>query len=317
LAEKADGAVSYKSVFEKDAPQKTTGPRILNVAAVEEPTFEKGQEYQVAPADGVRPVPKFSRRGQLAPLLTSADGAEFKRNIANRLWAMVMGRGLVEPVDMHHGDNPASHPELLATIAEDIAARGFDVRSFLRELLLSATYQRSSELPAGVDSVPPDSFAVAALRPLSPEQLAWSLMQATGLAEVERRALGDKFTEPALHDRLAGNAQPFVQIFGGLPGQPQLEFQATIDQALFLSNGSLVRSWLAPRAGNLLDRLCALQQPSDVADELYLSALTRRPTEGELRELKAYLSDREADRPSAIAELAWALLASNEFRFNH
>jgi hypothetical protein len=317
LAEKADGEVSYKSVFEKDAPQKSTPPKILNAAAVEEPSMEKGQEYSVAPADGVRPVPKFSRRAQLAPQLASAGNAEFKRNIANRLWALVMGRGLVEPLDMHHSDNEASHPELLQLLASDIAGRQFDLRAFLRELMLSETYQRSSELKAGVEPPAPDSFAVAILRPLSPEQLAWSMMQATGLADTERRALGDKLSEATLHDKLAGNVQPFVNIFGGLPGQPPQEFDATIEQALFLSNGALVRNWLAPRAGNLLHRLSVEKSSAGIAEELYLSILTRPPSEDETRVVEDYLRGRAADRVAALQEMAWALLASDEFRFNH
>jgi Protein of unknown function (DUF1549)/Protein of unknown function (DUF1553) len=313
-AEKADGDVTYKSVFDKNQVQKRTGPKILDGPALDEPKFEKGQEYQVVPADGVRPVPKFSRRAQLASQLVNPEHIEFARNIANRLWAMVMGRGLVEPLDMHHSDNPPSHPELLQRLTEEIGGNEFDIRSFLRELVLSETYQRSSELPAGVDSLPPDSFAVAKLKPLTAEQLAWSLMQATGLADAERKALGDKLTESTLHDKLVGQVQPFVRTFA-VPGQPQQEFQATIDQALFLANGSVVRGWLVPRSGNLLDQLLA--KPSDVADELYLAILTRRPSEEERRAIDNYLHDRQGSRPDALQELAWALLASAEFRFNH
>jgi hypothetical protein len=313
-AEKAEGDVTYKSVFDKSQTQKATGPKILTGDAVDEPKFEKGQEYQVAPADGVRPIPKFSRRAQLAPRLANPSNLEFARNIANRLWATVMGRGLVEPLDMQHSDNPPSHPELLELLTEEIVAHGFDIRYLLRELVLSETYQYSSELPSGVESVPADSFATAPVKPLTPEQLAWSLAQATGLTDAERRSLGDKLTEPALHDRLAGQLQPVVNTFSGLPGQPY-EFQATIHQALFLSNGSAVRSWLARRPGNLLDRL--LTKPEEVAEELYLSVLTRRPVEEERVLVRDYLSGREADRAAALEELAWALLMSVEFRFNH
>jgi hypothetical protein len=317
FAEKADGDVSYKSVFDKNATQKTTGPKILHEQPVDEPKFEKGQEYQVAPADGVRPIPKFSRRALLGARLARADSVEFTRNIANRLWALVMGRGLVEPLDMHHSDNPPSHPELLARLTEEMARRQLDVRWFLRELMLSETYQRSSELPSDVASVPPDTFAVARLKPLSPEQIAWSLMQATGLADAERLSLGDKLTEQTLHDRLAGNVPPFVNTFGGVPGQPQPDFQATIDQALFLANGPMVRGWLAPRRGNLMDRLSAIQPVNELADELFLSILTRRPTGEERPEVGEYLKGRDADRAATIAELCWALMASTEFRFNH
>jgi hypothetical protein len=108
-----------------------------------------------------------------------------------------------------------------------------------------------------------------------------------------------------------------VATFGGKPGQPQDNLEATLDQALFLSNGKLVRGWLAPRAGNLTDRLAAMSEASAVAEELYLSVLTRMPTDEERREVADYLKGHAADRPAALRELAWALLASAEFRFNH
>ena len=89
--------------------------------------------------------PRYSRRSLLAGAVTRADYVPFRRNIANRLWALMMGRGLVQPLDMDHPGNPPSHPELLELLADDVAARKFDVRSLLRELALSQTYQRSSE----------------------------------------------------------------------------------------------------------------------------------------------------------------------------
>jgi hypothetical protein len=115
-----------------------------------------------------------------------------------------------------------------------------------------------------------------------------------------------------------GNVATFVRLFGGQPGQPEGQsFQATLDQALFLENGDLVRSWLTPRPGNLTDRLLKLQDAQTVTEELYLSVLTRRPSEEERKEVAGYLKARSQDRLAALQELAWALLASAEFRFNH
>jgi hypothetical protein len=317
LAEKAEGEVSFQSVFDPAKVTKTTGSRLPGGALVAEPKFDKGKEYEVAPAKGVRPVPKFSRRAQLAPRLAAADDLPFKRNAANRLWAVMMGRGLVQPLDMDHSANPPSHPELLALLAEEFAAMKFDIRAFLRDLALSKTYQRSSELPPGLKDVAPSSYLVGNLKPLSPEQLARAAMQATGLTDAERQALGKNANEATLHARLAGNVTPFVKTFGGQPGQPQQGFQATLDQALFVSNGELVRGWLAPRVGNLSDRLSRLKETDALAEELYLSVLTRRPSDEERRDVASYLKDRDKDRPAALQELAWGLLASAEFRFNH
>ena len=318
VAEKAEGEVSYQSVFDPGKVTKSTGPRLPGRPPVKEPKFAPGQGYATAPAGAARSVPKFSRRAHLAVQLTDAQNDRFARNSANRLWALLLGRGLVHPVDLDHSANPPSHPGLLALLARELAAMKFDLRAFVRELALSQTYQRASELRPGGEEVPPQSFAIALLKPLSPEQLAWSMMQATGLADAERRVLGKGASEPPLYDRLAGNVAPFVAAFGSRPGQPEgQDFQATLEQALFLRNGSLVRSWLAPRPETLTDRLLRLQAPDAAAEELYLSVLTRRPNPEERQEVAAYLRNHPKDQPAALQELVWALLASAEFRFNH
>lgn len=315
LAEKADGEVTFQSVFDKAKVTKTTGPRMPNGAPVKEPSITKGTEYLVAPAAGVRSVPRYSRRSQLGPQLARADHEPFCRNAANRFWAMMIGRGLVHPLDMDHPGNPPSHPGLVALLASDLAGRKFDVRGFVREIAMSRTYQRSSELPPGAKEADPTGLTHAILKPLTPEQLAWALMQATGLADAERKALGKTVTDDALATRLAPNVAPFVRAFGN-PAGTAASFDATLDQALFLANDPTVRAWLAPRPGNLIDRLTALASADAVADELYLSVLTRRPDADERRETADFLAHRK-DRIAALQDLAWALLASAEFRFNH
>jgi hypothetical protein len=311
LSEKADGETTYQSVFDPKKVTKTALPRVPGGPALVDPPLDKKNAYQVAPAPGVAGVPRYSRRAQLAKALARADYVPFRRNIANRLWALLMGRGLVEPLDMDHGGNPPSHPELLDLLAEDVAARKFDVRGFLRELALSETYQRSSEPPAGLDPKDAPLYATAILKPLTPEQLAWSLMEATGLVETTRQALGKKPNPAVLQARLAPNVAVFVRTFASPAGKAQ-SFDARLDQALFLANGLTVRSWLVNRPGSLVGRLAKLSGAA-MADELYLSVFTRLPDDEERREAADFL----ARRPGAYADLAWALLASTEFRFNH
>ncbi|HZV06022.1 MAG TPA: DUF1549 domain-containing protein [Gemmataceae bacterium] len=316
LSEKADGEVTFQSVFDPAKVTKSTGPRLPEAPPIKEPAVEKGKEYLTAPAPKARAVPRFSRRALLGPSLARADNEQFKRNIANRLWALMMGRGLVHPLDLDHSANPPSHPELLKLLADDIAARKFDMRGFLRELALSQTYQRSSEQSSLSKEPEAASYTVALLKPLTPEQLAWSLMQATGLTDAEREALGKKANEAALYARLSANKAPFVRTFGNPPGQAQ-EFDARLDQALFLANGSIVRGWLAPRPGNLIDRLTRLTNTDALAEELYLSVFTRLPSAEERKEAANFLASRSKDRLAALQDMAWALLASAEFRFNH
>jgi hypothetical protein len=316
FAEKAEGEVSYQSVFDTKLT-KHTGPRLPGGPPLAEPKFDKGKEYTVPPAKEVAPVPAYSRRARLPELLTAADNVQFRRTAANRLWALMLGRGLVHPVDYDHAENPPSHPELLNLLADELGSLKFDVKAFLKQVALSKTYQRSSRLPKGVEEVASQTFAVASLRPLSPEQLAWSMMQATGLTDAERKALGKNATEPALHARLAGNVALFVRVFGGPAGQPEEDFEATLEQTLFLKNGAQLRGWLPPRPGNLCDRLTRLTDSAAVADELYLSMLTRFPSSEERQEVADYLAGRREDRSAALQELVWALLTSAEFRFNH
>src|SRR5207237_4070947 len=97
--------------------------------------------------------------------------------------------------------------------------------------------------------------------------------------------------EKDVHAKLAGNLAPFVQLFGGGPGQPQFEFFATADQALFMENGDAIRAWTAPGV-TLIQRLIKQTQPALFADELYLSVFNRAPTAEEAAEVVAWLARR-------------------------
>jgi hypothetical protein len=145
-AERVGGNVSFESVF-LHVPRRT-GPRVPDGVVIDEPFYLPGEDYQVAPGENVLSIPKFSYRTQLAELATNGSNDAFNRNIANRLWAMMFGRGLVHPLDMHNPDNPASNPELLDLLAAQFVAMKFDMRAFLRELALTSAYQRSFDPPA-------------------------------------------------------------------------------------------------------------------------------------------------------------------------
>jgi hypothetical protein len=325
--------VEFASVFDPDTTRKT-GPRLLN-ALMEIPELVEGDEYVEKPSRTVRSVPKFSLRNLLAEKLPSEETPEFARNMANRMWAMMMGRGIVEPLDMHHSANAPSHPELLELLAGRLTKSKFDVRGFLRELALSETYQRSSVLPEGIDlkSVPPESFAVANMKGLSPEQLFASLIQATGSRQVldeqieealkedesayeELLADGEKIAKARTGER-AERIKEFVNLFGSTPGRPEGEFQASLPHALFFANSETVISWIEPRSDNLTQRLLKIDDTSKVIEESYLSVLSRMPTDDELKQTIEHLTKRESDRRAAVIELVWSLVASAEFRLNH
>ncbi len=355
IGEKADGEIEFTSVFTSEKDK--TAPRVLDADPIADPPG--GDElYKVKPAKDVRSVPLYSRRLQLAQSLTDPANVAFRFNIANRVWALMMGRGLVEPVDMWHADNLPTHPELLNLLAESFLEHEYDLKYLVRQLALTDTYQRSSQYApplAGQDSDDATAgtadYAVAMLKPLSPEQLAWSMMKASGLAEQQLASLISKqekaaekaeheaeeragkaadekttevtvklqsasdpvWQEKSLNKALRAHVATFAGVFGN-KGVQQSRFDASADQALFLRNGDLIQRWVALKNG-LSDRLAAMKD-AEVAEEFYLAVFSRMPSaeESKLIEEMLELSD---DRKAQMRQLVWAGLASAEFRFNH
>ena len=330
IGEKAEGLVSFTSVFTQE--EGKTAPRMLDLPEIVDPKDAKA-DYKVKPAKNVRSVPVYSRRLQLANAMTHPTNIAFRQNIANRLWAMMMGRGFVEPLDMWHADNPPSHPKLLDLLTKELQKNGYNMRLILRELALSKTYQRSSQISAGAEIAKEIDFGVGQLKPLSPEQLAWSMMQATGLTVKTLKSLKAKqvkadpkngakktedalWQEEALHAALNKNVTAFITTFGFVGAQSS-RFDASADQSLFLRNGPLVQSWLVPSGDNLTARLKKLKTSSEIAEELYLSVFSRLPEKKETENVTAYLKDNQKQSQQALQQLVWAALSSDEFRFNH
>lgn len=148
VGEKAEGQTEFKSVFSSDDVASTTAPRLLGELVLEaEPRWEGDNGYVVTPTSKTAGIPKFSRRRQLAALLTHPSNTYFAQNAVNRIWAHMMGQGIVDPVDFHHSDNPPSHPALLKKLAERFVEADYDIRFLLREIARSRTYQRSIDHP--------------------------------------------------------------------------------------------------------------------------------------------------------------------------
>ena len=298
----------FMSVFKK--VKHETGPALPGGKELEPTVFKKGEEYAARPDPKTKfpGVPKVSPLAALAEQLPRADNEAFTKNIANRLWFVMMGRGLVHPLDLHHAGNPPSHPELLDLLAREFAAHHFDIKWLLRELALSQTYQRSSLLPEEAKDVPPESFRTAIEKRLSAEQLLLSVLEATGERERVLAGKGPAGVEAA--------RAKFVKAFANPVREPEDEPAPSLKAALFVLNDETVLGLLTPKPGNLIDRLAKL--PDDrVPDELYRSVLTRLPSAEERAEATAYLAKHKQDRPAALGRLAWALLASTEFCVNH
>ena len=332
VGETAVGKTSFVSVF--TAKGGETNPRLPGGEMVADPEVEKDKEYVVKPGPKERGVPTYSRRLKLAELLPRATTQGFSRNIVNRLWAMLMGRGLVHPLDLHHAGNPPSHPELLDRLERWLVEHQYDLRALLREMLLSQTYQRSSVLPEGVKELPDEAFAAAPLRGLSPEQLSWSLLQATGRIEQHFSQFAAKQKSDAAKpddappawtaratqlEPLERQTRPLITVFAGLPGQPDGDFQPVVDQALHLLNSPAMLPLLRDELSTLLKRLTAISEIEPLAEELYLSVLSRRPNADETAQVRELMESKKSpeERREPLTALIWGLLLSSEFRLNH
>ena len=218
LTEKADGVTSFKSVFTGEGREKQF-PRLPKGKAVwSEPDFAKGDEFKIAPQKNTPGIPRYSRRAILATMLPESH--LFQRNLANRLWAMVMGRGLVHPLDHHHEDNPPSNPELLTLLASELRASGYDARQFLKSIVLTHAYQRSCEAPT------PDTINIAdiAARMQSLQQLAATLEPTVNDASVAA-----KTAEQELDNVVAANLAIDARV--AMMQTPVMDAQKLVDQA--------------------------------------------------------------------------------------
>jgi len=306
----AAGKVEFASVF-SPAKKKQTGPRLPGGEEVSVPLYEKGKEYEQAPTKEVPGVPKFRPRELLADELVKHP--QFARNSANRFWFLFLGKGIIHPLDLDHRANPPSDPALLDSLSAGFTESGYDVRALVRKIVTSEAYGR------GGRSSPS--------KPLSAEQMSASVLAATGSLErvtKARAAEGAKFSckeylsgkSPVPPATLADVQRLFVEVFGNAAGEAEVGFQPSMTHALFLMNDKVVLDWLRSHPGNLVARLSALADPA-VVDELYLGVLSRFPGEAERKEVGSFLERNAKDREQALGELAWALLASTEFRMNH
>ena len=192
-----------------------------------------------------------------------------------------------------------------------------------------------------VSRVASERFELAGLKPLSPESLAWSIMKATRVydnywktesaaldkakppTEAQKKdaawlAARDVEIEAAVYNKLKSYPGQFARLYGLGEGQPQSDFFASADQALYIANGGSVASWCMPSAGNPADLMIKAKSPAEAADALYMGVLGRRPDADESRLVAEAMARADAKTRATVArDLVWGLLASPEFRFNH
>lgn len=332
----------FKSVFDQEPKQ--TGPVIPGKGEVEIQVFAKGEEFAVPPDTKKRVpgVPKFSPLDELAKSLANRENRLFCRNIVNRMWFIMMGRGLVEPLDLLHAENEPTHPELLDLLANELAAHDFDMRWLFRELALTQAYQRSSQrAPAAAGSIARHEYMVANEKRLSAEQLFWSIGIATGEFAAERKRLLEaagavkkpadkkpadeiqKIKDASLEElvKLSENLGSFqhavIVAFGNDAKDPEIDFTPTVKGALFMMHEAKVQDLLVRKPGNLIDRLASIKDRNQQIDELFLSIVSRAPGDDERNAINEYVASKTDRVDAAWANVAWALMTSTEFTINH
>jgi hypothetical protein len=291
--------------------------------------FDLGKTASPASAvfpDGtaVKLSPQQDPREVFADWLISPTNAWFARNIVNRTWSWLMGRGIINEADDIRPDNPPANPELLALLEREFIASRYDFKQLLRLILKSQTYQLSS-LPASRQPQAEANFAFYPLRRLEAEVLIDAIDQITGTTEKYISRIPEPFTfipeeKPSIALADASITSPFLDLFGRSPRNTGLESEqrsnlATSGQQLHLLNSSHIRNKLEQSA-----RLRALLQTAgnlrEEVNQLYLTVLTRYPTYEELQITVAYSQSSES-RQRAGQDLAWALINSSEFQFRH
>jgi hypothetical protein len=319
LAERDSGIVKFKTT---KGQEHTAKLMFLTGTVVDDPGAKAGPTPKPAPQKGKKdkkqknaappPLPRFSTRAKLVDLALQPGQREFfARSIVNRLWAQYFGRGLVMPIDQMHSANPASHPELLSWLARDLEEHQYDLRRLVRGLVLSQAYGRSSRWEAG-EAPRADLFAVAKVRPLTPMQLATSLLVATS-GPVPSAGVKPEAVEKQL-EGLENRARGFSRLFD----QPTEDFQVGVSEALLFSNNDrLLQDLLADGGDRLVGRLKQIKDRRTLVDTMVRSVLSRPATPEEIKELGDYLKKREDRLVDACRQMVWALLASSEFRFNY
>lgn len=255
--------------------------------------------------------------------LVSAQNPWFTRNIVNRIWSWLFGRGIVHEPDDIRPDNPPVNPALLVYLEHELIGANYDLKHIYRLILNSHIYQlsslsRTNTVGAGAN------FAFYPVRRLDAEVIIDALNQLTGATDQYISPVPEPFTVlPAAVRAIAlpdaSITSPTLELFGRSPRDTGVESERnnrlTAAQRLYLLNSSVVQRKL--EQSRLIRSLSSADVPlPDAVTTLYLTILSRYPTETELRTVQAY-AESGATRAETILDVAWALINSAEFMYRH
>jgi len=268
-----------------------------------------GTLLEIAPGD--------DRREHFARWMTAAENPYFAPAIVNRMWSLLMGRGLVEPVDDFRVTNPATNEPLLDALAKDFVAHGYDLKHLIRAITASAAYQRSSVATPN-NAKDTSNYSRYYVKRLVAEVLLDGLGRVTGVPEAfDGHPVGSRAIQ------MWDNKLPveFLEVFGKPSRLSVCECDrpadGSITQVLHLMNSTAIQNRLADKDGAAARLEKSALTPDAIIDELYLTAYQRHPLPDELKAANVAFTRPGATRRTAIEDLIWVLLNSPEFIFNH
>jgi len=275
----------------------------------------------------IEPVPGGDDpRKALAEWLTSPDNELFSINLANRIWAQLLGRGVIDPVDDIRVSNPPVNPALLDALSKRLVEVKFDLRGLVRDICNSRVYQLSSR-PNASNAADTRQFSHAHLRRLRADTLIDSIVAVTN---VPRRFDGfvDGTRAIDVYPKASGTTEvefgpyhgdAFFHTFGrasrSTVAARETKSEPTLSQALHMAVGDSVRDRLA--SGGVVKKLIETKStPEDIIDDLFIRSLSRRPTPREMTAMRALVGDKVKDH-AVYEDIFWSLLNSTEFLFNY
>ncbi|WP_202921654.1 PSD1 and planctomycete cytochrome C domain-containing protein [Anatilimnocola aggregata] len=245
--------------------------------------------------------PQAPPRPVLAEWMTSPKNAMFARATINRLWWQLFGRGLVEPVDSLDLENPATHPELLDSLAGELVAAKFDIKHLLRGMLLSRAYQRS-HVALVENEQDKTLYSHATCKVLAPEAFWECLVLSTG-------GDPDKGAISGASGTTLGSRSSFLNLFDTdeMDGAPS-DYTQGVPQVLTLLNDSAMH-----KQNRLVEQAVREKgEPDEIVTRLYVAVLSRRPREKELKVAREFIAERKG-MMEAYQAVWWALVNSPEF----
>jgi mono/diheme cytochrome c family protein len=258
---------------------------------------EDREDLYTVPENGDPKVPKFSRRERFVEQILN-DHPLVAKAMVNRLWGLMMGRGLVHPVDTIDSFHPASHPELLEWLATDFASHEYRIRRILKAIAMSRAYQLGTAADSQAD---PKYFSSSLSKPLTADGYLRSVLVALDVKDFGKW--------DSVENRVA-----LAKLFPDVLAEESL---ATISQGLMLSNGELMQQLINQENSKTIETGEAITDSAQIVSFLFQRILLRQPLDDERLRCIEYLSTDEGKRKERIKGLAWALLTSAEFRFNY